>query len=409
MPQWTSQNPVWIDPTMTTSMKHHILCINSGSSSMKFALYALGAETEELVAEGAVERIGLPGGWLWLQDGEGKRLSDKNDDFPTHGDAVGAILTVAADAHGIPAPDAVGHRLVHGGPDHTSPEKITPELMQTLRGLISLAPLHLPGELKGIDAVTERYPALGQAACFDTAFHSTMPEIAKWFPIVRSLRHEGIYRYGFHGLSYEYVLDSLREELQGRVIIAHLGNGASMAALKNGQVLDTTMGLTALGGLMMGTRCGDLDPGILLYLMDEKGYDARQLERLLHHRSGLLGVSGISPDMKTLLEKKDSEPHAAQAIELFCYTARKHIGALSATLDGLDTLVFTGGIGERAPFVREKICQGLGYLGLRLDPDKNEAHVPLISAPDSPCAVRVIRTNEDLMIARHTRRVLFGK
>ncbi|MGC8493690.1 MAG: acetate/propionate family kinase [Syntrophobacteraceae bacterium] len=389
-------------------MKHHILCINSGSSSMKFALYAQG-ETEELTAEGAVERIGLPGGWLWLQDGRGKRLTDKNDDFPTHGDAVEAMFTLAMEKHAVPRPDAVGHRLVHGGPNHIAPEKITPELMQTLRGLISLAPLHLPGELKGIDAVTERYPALGQVACFDTAFHSAMPEIAKWFPIVRSLRHEGIYRYGFHGLSYEYVLNTLREELQGRVIIAHLGNGASMAALKNGQALDTTMGLTALGGLMMGTRCGDLDPGILLYLMDEKGYDARQLERLLHYRSGLLGISGISPDMKTLLEKKDTEPHAAQAIELFCYTARKHIGALSATLDGLDTLVFTGGIGERAAFVREKICQGLDYLGVRLDAEKNEAHAPLISAENSPCAVRVMRTNEDLMIARHTRNVLFGK
>lgn len=389
-------------------MKHLILCINSGSSSMKFALYDLG-DSEELIAEGAVERIGLPGGWLWLKDGRDRRLIDSHDEFETHKDAVEAMFTMGMDEHGLPAPDGVGHRLVHGGPDHIAPEKITPELMQTLRGLIRLAPLHLPGELKGIDAIAERYPDLNQAACFDTAFHRNMPDVAKWLPIVRSLWHEGIHRYGFHGLSYEYVMDALERELQGKVIIAHLGNGASMVALKNGQVQDTTMGLTALGGLMMGTRCGDLDPGVLLYLMDEKGYEARQLERLLHYRSGLLGVSGISPDMKTLLEKKDTEPHAAQAIELFCYIARKHIGALSATLGGLDTLVFTGGIGERAAPVRWMLCQGLGYLGLRLDPDKNEAHAPLISAEGSPCAVRIVRTNEDLMIARHTRRVLFGK
>lgn len=317
-------------------MKRHIICINSGSSSMKFAIYGL-AESEELIAEGAVERIGLPGGWLWLKDGQGNRMVDRHDDFPAHKDAVRAMFTAALEDHRLPGPDGIGHRLVHGGPDHMAPEKITPELMTTLRGLISLAPLHLPGELKGIDALAEHYPDLSQVACFDTAFHSRMPEIARWLPIVRSLRHEGIHRYGFHGLSYEYVTETLKEVLGERVIIAHLGNGASMAALKNGQPQDTTMGLSALGGLMMGTRCGDLDPGVLLYLMDEKGYDARQLERLLHYRSGLLGVSGISSDMKVLLEKRATEPHAAQAIDLFCYIACKHIGALSATIGGIET------------------------------------------------------------------------
>lgn len=386
-------------------MEHLILCINSGSSSMKFAMYRLG-ESEELVAHGAVERIGLPGGWLWLKDGKEKRLADKHDDFPAHTEAVTAMFAVLEE-HSFPDPEGIGHRLVHGGPNHRAPEKVTPELMQTLRGLISLAPLHLPGELKGVDAITERYPALSQVACFDTAFHTNMPDIAKWIPVVRSLWYEGIHRYGFHGLSYEYVMSAMQQELQGKVVIAHLGNGASMAALKNGQLQDTTMGLTAVGGLMMGTRSGDLDPGVLLYLMDEKGYDSRQLERLLHYRSGLLGISGISPDMKTLLEKKDSEPHAAQAIELFCYTARKHIGALSATLGGLDTLVFTGGIGERAAPVRWMLCQGLDYLGLRLDPQKNDAHADVISAENSPCTVRVVRTNEDLVIVRHTRKSLF--
>jgi acetate kinase len=388
-------------------MKRHILCINSGSSSLKFAMYGLG-ESEELIVEGAVERIGLPGGWFWLKDTHGKRLADKHDDFPVHKDAVRTLFAVALEEHRMPEPDGVGHRLVHGGPNHMAPEKVTQELMHNLRSLIPLAPLHLPGELKGIDAIAEHYPDLSQVACFDTAFHGKMPEIAKLLPIVRSLRHEGIYRYGFHGLSYEYITSTLKEALRGRVIIAHLGNGASMAALKDGRPRDTTMGLTALGGLMMGTRSGDLDPGILLYLMDEKGYDARQLERLLHHRSGLLGVSGISSDMKTLLEKQTTEPHAAQAIELFCYTARKHIGALSTTLGGVDTLVFTGGIGERAAPVRWKICRDLEYLGIRLDPVKNEEHAAIISTENCQCTVRVIQTNEDLMIARHTGDLLLS-
>lgn len=373
---------------------------------MKFAMYRL-SESEEMIVEGAVERIGLPGGWLWLKDAHGKRLADRHDDFPAHKDAVKAMFAVAMEEHRLPDPDGVGHRLVHGGPDHIAPEKVTPELMHDLRSLISWAHLHLPGELKSIDAFAEHYPGLSQVACFDTAFHSRMPEIAKWLPIVRSLRHEGIYRYGFHGLSYEYVTSTLKEALQGRVIIAHLGNGASMAALKNGLPQDTTMGFTALGGLMMGTRSGDLDPGILLYLLDEKGYDARQLERLLHYRSGLMGVSGISSDMKTLLEKQAEEPHAAQAIELFCHIARKHIGALSATIGGLDTLVFTGGIGERAAAVRWMICQGLDFLGISLDHEKNEVRADIISTDKSPCTVRVIHTNEDLMIARHTRNLLF--
>ncbi|MFY9705689.1 MAG: acetate/propionate family kinase [Desulfobacterales bacterium] len=386
-------------------MKHTILCINSGSSSIKFALYR-AQETEELIAEGAVERIGLSGGWLWLKDNQGKRLVDSHSDYSDHKEAVKAMFTTAIEGQHLPTPDAVGHRLVHGGPKHMAPEVVTPELMLTLRRLIPLAPLHLPGEIKGIDAVTEHFPGLSQVVCFDTAFHRRIPEVAQWLPIVRSLRHEGIHRYGFHGLSYEYIVSALGRDTKGRVIIAHLGNGASMAALKDGKPQDTTMGFSALGGLMMGTRSGDLDPGVLLYLMEEKGYDTRQLERLLNRRSGLIGVSGISSDMKTLLDKRSTEPHAAQAIELFCYTARKYIGALSAVLNGLDTLVFTGGIGERAAPVRWMICHGLDYLGIHLDPMGNDANAEVISTTTSPCSVRVIPTNEDRMIARHTRALL---
>ena len=386
-------------------MKHTILCINSGSSSIKFALYHV-QETEELIAEGAVERIGLSGGWLWLKDSRGKRLVDSHSDYSDHKAAVKEMFASAIEAQHLPAPDGVGHRVVHGGPRHMAPEMVTPELMLTLRGFIPLAPLHLPGEIRGIDAVAEHYPGLRQVVCFDTAFHRRIPEVAQWLPIVRSLRHEGIHRYGFHGLSYEYIVSALGRDTKGRVIIAHLGNGASMAALKDGEPQDTTMGFSALGGLMMGTRCGDLDPGVLLYLMDEKGYDARQLEKLLNERSGLIGVSGISSDMKTLLDQRATEPHADQAVALFCYTARKYIGALSAVLGGLDMLVFTGGIGERAAPVRWMICHGLEYLGIRLDPGNNDASAGIISADNSPCSVRVIPTNEDRMIARHTRALL---
>jgi acetate kinase len=388
-------------------MKPTILCINSGSSSIKFAFYRI-REAEELLAQGAVERIGLPGGWLWLKDRQGNRLVDRHADYADHNQAVKAMFATAMEEHHLPVPDGVGHRLVHGGPDHMAPEILTPQLMLTLRGLIALAPLHLPGEIKGIDAVTGHFPGIRQVACFDTAFHRRLPEVARRLPIERSLWHQGIHRYGFHGLSYEYIREALGRDIQGRVIIAHLGNGASMAALKNGRPRDTTMGFSALGGLMMGTRTGDLDPGILLYLMDEKGYDARHLEKLLDQRSGLLGVSGISSDMKTLLEQRADEPHAAQAIELFCYSARKSVGALAAVLGGLDMLVFTGGIGERAAPVRWMICRGLEYLGIHLDPGRNDANADTVSADQSPCKVRVIGTNEDLMIARHTRTLLLS-
>ncbi len=392
-------------PDKELSMNHTILCINSGSSSVKFALYRV-RETEELLAQGAVERIGLSGGWLWLKDSQGRRLVDRHSDYADHQAAVKAMFTAVTEQPHFQAPDAVGHRLVHGGPKHMAPERVTPELMLTLRGLIGLAPLHLPGEIKAIDAVAGHFPGLCQVVCFDTAFHRRIPEIAQRLPIVRSLWHEGIHRYGFHGLSYEFIVSALGENARGRLIIAHLGSGASMAAVQDGKPVDTTMGFSALGGLMMGTRCGDMDPGILLYLMDEKGYDPRQLEKLLNQRSGLIGVSGISSDMKTLLEKRATEPHAAEAIALFCYTARKYIGALSAVLGGLDTLVFTGGIGERAAPVRWMICHGLDYLGIGLDPGRNDAHDAVISADKSACTVRVIPTNEDLMIVRHTRAVL---
>jgi acetate kinase len=388
-------------------MTRHILCINSGSSSIKFALYRMGL-SEKLFAEGAVQRIGIPGGRLWLKDGEGISLAERQEDFRDHNAAIKAALTAANEDQHFPAPDGVGHRLVHGGPEHAAPEMITPELLGVLHNLVPLAPLHLPSEIRAIDAISSLYPKLNQVACFDTAFHRAIPEVAQRLPLPRSFWHHGIRRYGFHGLSYEYIVASLGDAVRGRMIIAHLGNGASMAALQDGRPQDTTMGFSATGGLMMGTRSGDLDPGVLLYLMYEKGYDASDLETLLNKHAGLVGVSGMSSDMKTLLDQRDREPHAAQAVELFCYTARKFVGALAAALGGLDTLVFTGGIGERAAPIRWMICRGLEHLGIRLDPHQNDADEAVISSNDSRCIVRVIPTNEDLMIARHTQRLLFS-
>jgi acetate kinase len=385
---------------------YFILCVNSGSSSLKFALYRMGTEPEALIVRGAVERIGLAGGRLWVRNADRKPLTEGYEDFPDHTAALRG-LHEAAEALRLPPSDAIGHRVVHGGPDHTRPERVTPELVETLRELVAFAPLHLPSEILCIEATLRRFPNRPQVACFDTAFHRHMPERAQRFPLPRALWEEGVRRYGFHGLSYEYIVEMLGDATAGRIIVAHLGNGASMAAIKDGQPIDTTMGFTPTGGLMMGTRTGDLDPGILLYLINEKRYDARQLARLVNHEAGLLGVSGISSDMKTLLDKRASDPHAAQAVELFCYQLRKTIGALAAALGGLDTLVFTGGIGERAAPVRWEVCRGLECLGVRLDAQRNEASADAISTPQSPCTVQVIPTQEDLMIARHTRRLIF--
>jgi acetate kinase len=290
-----------------------------------------------------------------------------------------------------------------------APERVTPALVVELRALVPLAPLHLPSGLAGVEAVTARFPALPQAVCFDTAFHRGLPDIARRLPLPRALADaSGLERFGFHGLSYEYVLERLGAAGRGRVVIAHLGNGASMSAVRAGRPVDTTMGLTPAGGFMMGTRTGDLDPGVLLYLMREKGYDAERLDRLVNKESGLLGVSGVSSDMKTLLERRASDEAAALAVAMFCYQTRKQIGAFAAAMGGLDTLVFTGGIGERAAPVRAEICDGLAHLAVRLEPARNAAHEDPLSAEGSGCTVRVVPTREDLMIARHSRAVLFG-
>ena len=374
-------------------MPLRVLCVNSGSSSLKVALY----EDEARIASSAVEGIGLGQGRLTIRDAASRVLRDEQGAFP---DASAALHALAGT--GLPAPDAAGHRIVHGGVDHAAPERVTPQLLAALRILVPLAPLHLPAALDGIDAVTARFPGLPQVACFDTAFHRRMPPVAQRLPLPRALQAKGIQRYGFHGLSYEYVVATLGAATLGRAIIAHLGNGASLAAVRDGLPVDTTMGFTPTGGLMMGTRSGDLDPGVLVHLLAHEGYDAAAIARLVDRESGLLGVSGVTSDMKGLLEARATRPRAAEAVELFCYVLRKHIGAFAAVLGGVDTLVFTGGIGEHAAPIREETCRGLVHLGIQIDGERNARHDPVISPPGSTCTVRIVPTDEDLMISRHT-------
>lgn len=383
-----------------------ILCINVGSSSCKFALYSVSGGAESLLAEGIADRIGSSGGKIRIRDAHGRSIAESDRDFARPQVAVDALFD-EFERLKLPSLDAVGHRIVHGGAHHAAPEIVTPALIADLERLVAFAPLHMPGGIEGIQAVAARHPKLPQVACFDTAFHRGMPARAERFPLPRELWDAGVRRYGFHGISYEYIMQVLGAELPPRLIVAHLGNGASMAALENGRPLDTTMGFTPAGGFMMGTRPGDLDPGVLLYLLERKGYDAAQLSRLVNLESGLLGVSGLSSDVKTLLGARATNADAAEAIEMFCYQIRKAIGAMAAALGGLDLLVFTGGIGEHAAAVRAQVCQGLAHLGLAIDPQRNHSNQDTISAADSRCRVRVIPTNENLMVARHTAWLAF--
>jgi acetate kinase len=387
---------------------HHIIAFNSGSSSLKFAQYDFSGARERLLARGEAENIGAPSGRFWLRDGDGSSILDQVRALPSHTTALQMALAELNEGRRA-SPSAIGHRLVNGGSRYSVPQKITPQVLSELRNLIPLAPVHLPAEIKIMEAVASLAPQIPQVACFDTAFHRKLPDIAQRLPLPRKLFEEGIRRYGFHGLSYEYVLQELGVAAKGqRLIIAHLGNGSSLAAVKDGLPVDTSMGLTPTGGVMMGTRTGDLDPGVLIYLLREKRYDAAGLERLVDFESGLLGVSEVTSDMKTLLAKRASDPRADEAIAMFCRSVRKEIGAFAAVLGGLHLLVFTGGIGEHAAAIRQEICRDLGHLGVELDHTKNDAHAEVISSAQSTCQVRVIATNEELMIARHTHSVVFG-
>src|ERR671917_779045 len=390
-----------------------LLTINTGSSSLKAALYRLRedtTETPELRAEAS--RIGGQGGGMRLADDRGEILDERRDDLPDHAAALDALMSRLRD-RGLDRDDlltAVGHRIVHGGDRHREPQRVTPGVVADLRALVPIDPNHLPQAIAAIEAVSRAYPAVPQVACFDTAFHSRMPRVARLYALPSWLAEEGIIRYGFHGLSYEYVMEELRrlepEAAAGRVVVAHLGNGASMAAVRGGVGVDTTMGFTPTGGLVMGTRSGDLDPSVPLYLLEERGLTPTEVSDLLNKQAGLLGVSGTSADMRDLLDREPDDRRAAEAVALFCYQAKKFLGALAAALGGLDALVFTGGIGEHSAPVRERVCDGLEFLGIRLDTDRNAAHARVISSDAAAVTVLIVPTDEDLMVARHTRRLI---
>ncbi len=387
-----------------------ILTINGGSSSIKFAVFEAGDSLRRIL-EGGIDRIGLPDATLRVKG------SDQSDNFsrsvtaPDHTKAVGALMDWIEERGGRDRLAAVGHRVVHGGPKYSTAQRITAEMVEELRQLSPFDPEHLPEEILLTEAFHRRFPGLPQVACFDTAFHHDLPCVAQLLPIPRRYEAQGVRRYGFHGLSYAFLMGELArlagtEAAQGRVILAHLGNGASLAAVGDGKPVDTSMSFTPAAGIPMSTRSGDLDPGLVWYLARTEGLDAKRFNEMVNFESGLLGVSGTSSDMRDLLGREIEDVRAAEAVALFCYQVKKWIGAFAAALGGLDTLVFSGGIGENAPTVRARICAGLGFLGIELEEKRNAANEGVISAPAGRVAVRVIPTDEECMIAKTVCRVL---
>jgi len=387
-------------------MSDAVLTINAGSSSLKFSVYRAG-EPPAAAFEGAIEGIGTAPR-LRVRDAADDLIEDRSLAVEDHAACLRVLGEWLRANLGAMTLRGVGHRVVHGGVDFAAPVRIDDAVLAKLEALCPLAPLHQPHNLAGIRAVAAAQPDLPQVACFDTAFHRSHPELADWYALPRRFHDDGIRRYGFHGLSYEYIARTLPtaapELAAGRVVVAHLGSGASMCALHAGRSMDSTMGFTALDGLPMGTRCGALDPGVVLHLNRAYGMDADAIEAMLYHDCGLKGVSGIGNDMRDLLASDD--PHAAQAIDLFAWRINRELGALTAVLGGLDGLVFTAGIGERSPDIRERVCTLARWLGVTLDPTANQAGGPRISTADSKVAVLAIPTDEEQMIARHTFRVL---
>ncbi len=394
---------------MSNQENARILAINGGSSSIKFALYHIG-EPLECGLHGKIDRIGSSGTQLAFSVPYEHRINSRDLDAADHKSVVEFLIDWLEGQKGFGTVQSVGHRVVHGM-QHTAPELVTPELLSELRRLSPIDPDHLPREIELIEAFRQRHPKLPQVACFDTAFHASMPRVAKLLPIPRRYEAKGIQRYGFHGLSYAYLMEELGRlgdpaATRGRVILAHLGNGASMAAVRDGKSIDTSMAFTPTAGLVMSTRSGDLDPGLVNYLARTEKMTAPQFDRMVNHESGLLGVSETSSDMKDLLDHEGKDVRAAEAVALFCYQARKWIGSFAAALGGLDTLVFAGGIGESAPLIRERICDGLGFLGIELSPQRNAENARVISTDASRVTVRVMKTDEELMIARSVRSTL---
>lgn len=383
--------------------KNTLLTINGGSSSIKFALYQTDESLKQLFY-GEVERIGSGNSKFNFQD---KSVELEVNNFE---EAANFLIGWLEKRGEFTSVKAIGHRIVHGM-KRTAPMAISPTLVNEFKSLITYDPEHLPGEIKLIEAFQKRFPALPQVACFDTSFHTTMPTVAKQLAIPRKYFEKGIQRYGFHGLSYSYLMEELKsiagnETAQGKVILAHLGNGASLAAIMNGKSIDTSMGFTPSSGLVMGTRTGDLDPGVAWYLMEIEKLSAEEFNDLINHKSGLLGISETIADMRELLKLERYDQRAAEAVELFCYQAKKWMGAYAAALGGLDTLVFSGGIGEHQSEIRKRICTGLQFFGIELDEVRNKNSEAIISKEESKVCVRVIKTNEELMIARSVCEIL---
>lgn len=395
-------------------MSELIIILNAGSSSLKFTIYADTEGSPAALYDGQIEGI-LTEAHFKAKDGAGKLVVEKK--WPAgsplgHEGAIDALFAWGREV--LNSADrivAVGHRVVHGGLEYTKPTVVNDHILEDLEQYVPLAPLHQPHNLAAIRNIAKRFPDIPQVACFDTSFHTTIPAVAQAFALPRKFSEKGLRRYGFHGLSYEYIASVLPgidpEAARGRTVVAHLGNGASLCAMQGLKSTACTLGFTAVEGLMMGTRCGTLDPGVMLYLMDECGMNPRELETLIYKESGLLGVSGISSDMRTLLESKD--PRAAEAVELFVYRITRELGSFAAALGGLDALVFTAGIGENAAPIRERVCHAAQWLGLEFDERANSARGPRISREGSRVRAWVIPTDEELMIALHTRQALSGK
>src|SRR5277367_4756485 len=380
-----------------------ILTINGGSSSIKFALFETGDLLQRILG-GGIERIGLPEATFQVKGLNQADNFSRSVRVPNHTVAVSVLMDWIEEQNKHDALTAVGHRVVHGGPKYSEPQRITPETVEELRRLSPLDPEHMPEEILLIEAFQRRFPDLPQVACFDTAFHQDLPRVARMLPIPRRYEVQGVRRYGFHGLSYAFLMGELArlagaEAAQGRVILAHLGNGASLAAVRHGKSIDTSMSFTPTAGVPMSTRSGDLDPGLIWYLARTEKMSTKQFHEMVNFQSGLLGVSETSSDMRDLLDCETRDVRAAEAIALFCYQVKKWIGSFAAALGGLDTLVFAGGIGENAAPIRERICNELGFLGIELDEERNGANAGVISSETSRIPVRVIRTDEESVIA----------
>ena len=395
-----------------TEVVPSVLTLNGGSSSIKFALYQAGDEPKRGL-NGKIDRIGLSGTIFVFSDPARKQQGNQTLGGCDHRSAAMFLFDWLDKRVGLASLTGAGHRVVNGGSNYLEAQLVTDAMLDELRRISAYAPEHLPIEIDMIDLVSARIPGLPQVACFDTAFHRDMPRVAKILSIPRRLQAKGIERFGFHGLSYTFLMEELgraagTDAALRRVILAHLGNGASLAAVRDGESIDTSMGFTPTAGVPMSTRSGDLDPGLVWYLAQTEQMTAQQFHYMINHQSGLLGVSETSSDLRDLLDKERHDVRAAEAVALFCYQVKKWIGAFAAVLGGLDTLVFAGGIGENSPVIRARICEGLGFLGIQLDEMRNAAGAPIVSTDASSARVRVIRTDEDVVIAKAVFSVLAG-